>query len=155
MINPDLERRYADCSELVDAWKAYLDHYTKYVRNPEAVITPELEQKFMDVKARIAMLHDSFMEALRQDQNIGQNMLSIVNRSITLRHLRKLGQADQKKVEIEWHECYLLLNMTVSTIAEERERLAEINEVTWKIQKVRERIWLNIVAFFKSIYFKI
>lgn len=155
MINPALERRYADCSELVEAWKSYLEMLTGLVKNTEHEVTPEDEQRFMDVKARIAMLHDSFMDSLRHDQNIGQNMLSIVNRSITLRHLRKLGQADVKKIEIEWHECYLLLNESVSTLAEERERLGEVNELTWKIGKLRERLWVNTRAFFRSIYFKI
>jgi hypothetical protein len=155
MINPALERRYADCTELVDAWKGFLEYYNKAVKEQNFQPSPEAEQAFLDAKARIAMLHDSFMAALKHDQNVGQNMLSIVNRSITLRHLRKLGAADQKKIEIEWHECYLLLNETTSQLAEERDRLAEVNEFTWRMGRIQERIFLTIKAFLGSIYFKV
>ncbi len=155
MINPVVERRFADCTELVDSWRAYLDQFNMFVKNVETELSPEVEQRFMECKARIAMLHDSFMESLRHDQNIGQNMLSIVNRSITLRHLRKVGDADRKKIEIEWHEAYLLLNETVSQLAEERERLANINEFTYKLGKFKETILVNVKAFVRSIWFKI
>ena len=154
MINPDNERRYADCSELVDAWKSFLDLFTKAV-NKTVEINPPLEQTFMEIKARIAMLHDSFMEAVRHDKNVAQNMLTIVNRSITLRHLQRMGQADMKKIEIEWHETYLLLNETVSHLAEEREKLANINEFSYKMGKIAERGRLNLKHFVTSIYFKI
>ncbi|MCB2155171.1 hypothetical protein KQI84_09810 [bacterium] len=154
MINPDVERRYADCSELVDAWKNFLDLFNKAVHKT-VELNPQIEQAFMDVKARIAMLHDSFMEAVRHDKNVAQNMLTIVNRSITLRHLQRMGQADMKKIEIEWHETYLLLNETVSHLGEERERLANINEFKYKMSKVTERAKLNVKHFVSSIYFKI
>lgn len=154
MINPDLERRYADCAELVDAWKSYLEFYNSAVKSEEFSATVEMEQTFMDTKARIAMLHDSFMASLKHDQNVAQNMLAIVNRSITLRHLRGASHADQKKIEIEWHEVYLLLNETVSYLAEERERLADRNEIAHRIGKIQERIFVNTKAFFRSVYFK-
>ncbi|MBI5154926.1 hypothetical protein HZA57_06790, partial [Candidatus Poribacteria bacterium] len=84
-----------------------------------------------------------------------QNMLSIVNRSITLRHLKKMGHADAKKIEIEWHETYLLLNETVSQLSEERDKLANVNEFTFKMGKAAERARVNTMAFLKSIHFKI
>lgn len=155
MNNPDLDRRYADCSELIDAWKTYLDYYNKAAKDKEFQPTPEIEQNFLDSKARIAMLHDSFMGSLKHDQNVGQNMLSIVNRSITLRHLKRLGAADLKKIEIEWHECYLLLNETTSQLSEDRERLADVNEFTYRLGRIQESIFLSIKAFLGSIYFKI
>ncbi len=156
MIDPIVERHNADCNELLEAWRAFLDQFNAAVKAEDASgLTPEVEQRFMEVKARIAMLHDSFLESLKHDKNIGQNMIALVNRAITLRHMRRLSASDQKKVEIEWHECYLLLNETVGHLAEERERLAEINEFSHNMGVIRERIFLNIKWFFTSIYFKI
>lgn len=156
MINPVLDRRFADCSELVEAWKAYLDQFTAAVKAPDASgLTAEAEQRFMHTKARVAMLHDSFLESLKHDKNVGQNMIALVNRSITLRHLRKLSPSDQKKIEIEWHECYLLLNETVGQLGEERDQLANVNEFNHKMNKMKETILLNIKWFFTSIWFKL
>lgn len=154
MINPVLERRYADCTTLSDAWKSYLDFFTKVVKQG-VDITPEMEAAFMETKAQVAMMHDSLMEAISRDANIGQNMMSIVNRSITLRHVRRLGNADQKKIEIEWHECYLLVNETLSALGEERERLAGIKEFDVKMQKFKTGVVAQITGFFRSVWFKL
>ena len=155
MINPVLERRYADCNELVEAWKAYLEFFNLSVKSEDFQSSPDQEQQFLDCKARIAMLHDSFMESLKHDQSVGQNMLSIVNRSITLNHVRKAGHADQKKIEIEWHECYLLLNETVSNLSEERDKLADVNEMAFKLGKVKARAMTNLKSFMRSVWFKV
>jgi len=156
MINPILDRRFADCSELVEWWRAFMDQFNAAVKAPDASgLTQDAEQRFMQTKARIAMLHDSFLESLKHDKNIGQNMLALVNRSITLRHMRKISPSDQKKVEIEWHECYLLLNETVGQLGEEREQLANVNEFNHKMNKMKETILLNIKWFFTSIWFKL
>lgn len=154
MINPVLERRYADCTQLSEAWKSYLDYFTKVVKQG-AEISPEMEAAFMEIKAQVAMLHDSLMESITRDANIGQNMMSIINRSITLRHVRRLGNADQKKIEIEWHECFLLLNETISALGEERDRLAGIKEFDVRMQKLKSGVVGSITGFFGSIWFKL
>jgi hypothetical protein len=154
MINPDLERRYAQCQELVGAWKLFLDMVTRAVRNPD-IINPQTEKQFLAAKARIAMLHDAFMDSLRHDKGVGTNMLEIVNRSITLRSMTRMSEAESKKLELEWHEAFLLINETVTTLAEEREELAGVNEFAFKMGKLKERVVVQLKSFFLSIYFKI
>lgn len=154
MINPELERRYADCLELVDAWKSFLELVNKAIRTPEQ-INPAAEQQFLAAKARVAMLHDSFMAALKHDKQTGNNMIEIVNRAISLRLINRAIEAEQKKLELEWHEAFLLLNETVSSVNEEREALAKINEMTWKLGRMRERAVVQFKAFVTSLYFKV
>ncbi|MCC5877341.1 MAG: hypothetical protein JJU11_14050 [Candidatus Sumerlaeia bacterium] len=154
MIDQDLERRYTDCSELVEAWKLMLDMINQAVKHPDA-IDPQAEEQFLRAKARIAMLHDSFMDSLRHDKPIGTNMIEIVNRSITLRLMTRISEAESKKLEIEWHEVFLLLNETVSTLNEKRAELAEINEYVFRMGKVIDRMKTNFKSFLRSIYFKL
>lgn len=154
MINTDLDRRLADCQELVEAWRAFLNLINRAVKSGENV-SPQMEQQFLNAKARIAMLHDSFMESLRHDKNVGANMLEIVNRAITLRTLKKVSESEARKVEIEWHEVFLLLNETVSNLNEERNELAEVNEFTFRIKKAQQFFLVRIKAFLSSIYFKV
>ncbi len=154
MIDPRLERRAADCTELVDFWKQFLELVNKAVKPPKTC-TPQLEQQFINTKARIAMLHDSFMESLKHDKQVGANMLEIVNRAITLRLLQKLNEAETKKLELEWHEVYLLLNEAVSGLNEERQRIAAINEFSHNMGKVRDSFVVRFKSFLGSIYLKI
>ncbi|MDX2177609.1 MAG: hypothetical protein SF028_14185 [Candidatus Sumerlaeia bacterium] len=153
MVDPAVERRFADCSELVDAWRSFLEHLTLALRTPDS-ITPTAEQNFLAVKARVAMLHDSFMDSLERDKQTGANMLQLVNRAITLRHLAKLGAADSKKMEIEWHEIYLLLSDTVTSLEEERVRLAGISAGQVRAAKMKEALFTSISRFVKGPAFK-
>lgn len=131
-----------------------LDMVNRAIRKPEA-ITPQDEENFLRTKARIAMLHDSFMDSLKHDKAVGTNMIEIVNRAITLKGMGRISEAENKKLEIEWHEVYLLLNETVSTLNEKRAELAEINEMMFKLGKLWERTQTNFKAFLRSIYFKL
>jgi hypothetical protein len=120
-----------------------------------ANITPEKESQFLEIKSRIAMLHDSFMEALTTNQNIGQEVLNIISRAITLRHLSKQSTADVKKMEIEWHESYLLLNETIGVLEEKRNELAQINEAQYRAGKAAGVARQKVVGFFTSGGFKL
>ncbi|MBI1293062.1 hypothetical protein GC173_17780 [bacterium] len=154
MINPDLERRYADCVALVEEWGNFLDLVNRALRQSES-INPQNEQVFLATKARIAMLHDSLMDSLRTDKATGNKMLEIVNRAITLKALAKASEPEQKKTESEWHECFLLLNETVSSLNEERIKLADVNEFTHKMGKVKEGILAFIGKMVTSLIFKL
>ncbi len=154
MIDPDVERRTADCTELMDIWRQFLDLVNKALKPPQS-INPQMEQQFIQIKARIAMLHDSFMESLKHDKSVGTNMIEIVNRAITLRLVQKMGESEQKKMEVEWHEVFLLLNETVSTLNEERLRLKEVNEIVHNLKRLQEALMVRLKAFLSSIYFKI
>ena len=149
MQDPVLDRQLRDCKELAEAWRVFQDLFNAAIRGGDE-ITPNREQLFLEVKSKIAMLHDSFMDALKHDQQIGQNVFSICARCITMRHVGKMSQAETKKIEIEWHECYLLLNETVSTLDEEIGRLAAINATRYHMKRFFKRVGANILAFLKS-----
>ena len=154
MIDPNLERRFAECTELVDAWKLFMELVNRAVKPPKTT-NAQLEQQFLNTKARIAVLHDSFVESLKHDKQIGANMLEIVNRAITLRLLSKIGEPEAKKFEQEWHEVFMLLNGTVSDLNEERAKIATVNEFAHNMGKAKTAGLLHAKAFLTSIWFKI
>jgi len=154
MIDPNLERRLSDCRELLELWHKFHGYFALALKGGNA-ITHEREAEFLDLKSRIAMLHDSFMESLRHDQEIGQHILSIIELSITLKHLGRLSLAEFKKMEIEWHESYLLLSETVASMEEQRDALAIVNPTKYKLEKLKINIVLNVKAFVGGIFFKI
>jgi hypothetical protein len=135
MIDPVLERNLADCSEILDLWRRFHDFMAVGAKGEG--ISSEREAEFLTVKSRIAMLHDSFMAALQADRNIGQSMLTIVGRAITLHHLARMSVAEVKKMEIEWHQAYLLLQETLGNLEEKRAKLADISEAAYKAERFR------------------
>jgi hypothetical protein len=152
MIDSAVERQYSDSKELLALWRVFHDFFVMGVKGDN--LTPEKEAQFLELKSKIAMLHDSFMEALTHDQNIGQEVLNIVSRAITLKHLSKQSAADIKKMEIEWHESYLLLNETIGSLEDKRNELSNVNEAQYRAQKAAGVAGQNINAFVTSFWFK-
>lgn len=152
MIDPAVERQYSDCRELIAHWKTFFEFFSMGVKGEN--LTPEKESQFMQLKSRVAELHDSFLDALTHDHNIGQGMLDIVARSITLKHLSRLSTADVKKMEIEWHESYLLLNDTIGQLEDKRAELAQISEAQYKSKKAAGVLRQKVTNFVTSFYFK-
>jgi len=155
MIDPDLERRLSDCKELLTLWHQFHGYFSLAAKGDNSLLTHDKEAEFLDLKSRIAMLHDSFMESLKHDAEIGQHILNIIERTITLKHLCKLSTAEFKKMEIEWHESYLLLSETVASIEEKKEALANVNPTKYKIEKFKTSFLLNMRAFFGGMLFKV
>lgn len=153
MIDPAVERQFSDTKELLALWNTFHQFFTLGIKGEN--INPEKENQFLEVKSRIAMLHDSFMEALTTNQNIGQEVLNIITRAITLKHLGKLSTADTKKMEIEWHESYLLLNDTIAALEQKRRDLAEINETQYKAGIAAAGAKQKVGKFLGSFYFKL
>lgn len=153
MIDPAVERQYADSKELLILWRTFHDFFVMGVKGEG--LSPEKEEQFLELKSRIAMLHDSFMEALTHDQNIGQEVLNIITRSITLKHLGKQSTADIKKMEIEWHESYLLLNETIGALEDKRTDLLKVNKTQYQASRYVGVLQQKLTKFFTSFYFKV
>jgi hypothetical protein len=152
MIDPAVERQYSDSKELLALWRTFHDFFVMGVKGEN--LTPEKEEQFLEIKSKIAMLHDSFMEALTHDQNIGQEVLNIVSRAITLKHLSKQSAADIKKMEIEWHESYLLLNETIGVLEDKRSELSTINRAQYRAGKAAGAAQQRVFTFVNSFWFK-
>jgi len=155
MIDPSLERQYGESQELKEMWELFYEFFKVGIKGGDG-ITPENEGKFLEVKSRIAMLHDSFMEPLKKqdERQMGQNVRGIIGRTITLRHISRLTDVDIKKMNLEWNECFLLINSSVSALEDKREKLAVVSPFAYHSR----RYWLwakaRFLAFVRSTAFR-
>jgi hypothetical protein len=153
MIDLAVERQYADTKELLALWQEFHNYFTMGVKGEN--LTHDKEAHFLDLKSRIAMLHDSFMDALTHDQNIGQEVLNIITRTITLKHLNRQSTGDTKKMEIEWHESYLLLNETVAALEDKRTELANLSGAQYRASRAAGAASQRFTSVLTSGYTKI
>jgi hypothetical protein len=156
MQDPVLERQLSETRELQTLWQQFFDFFKRGVAGGDDM-TPERDAEFLEVKSQIATYHDVFASALRKQEQrqTGQAIMTIVGRCITLRHINLLTDVDIKKLNLEWHECYLLLNETVADLEEKVERLAAISPFSFYFNRYRRRTWAAITNFFKSAGFKL
>ena len=135
MIDPVLERQLSDCRTLLKLWGLFQEYFEGAVKGQN--VQPDNERKFLELKSRIAMLHDTFLECAEEKAAaVAQNMLENVIRAITLKHISRLSPADIKKMQIEWQESYLLLNETIGMLEEQQISKAKISATQWRMRQI-------------------
>jgi len=132
MEDPTLNRNLDETKELQTRWSQFHDFVVMAMQQGPKKITPQAEMKFLELKSRIAMLHDSFMSSLKHEQKVGQNIIAIVSDIILLKRTANASEAERQKFEFDWNECYMLLTEQASALDEEKKRLAGVNERAFK-----------------------
>jgi hypothetical protein len=104
----ELEQRIEEIKELMRIWMRF---YRILSAGPENM-TPEREKEFNQIKTVVAQRHKHFMEVIEKDDDkyIGQNILNMVKRVISLKEFAKLSRLEISKISIEWHDANILLN---------------------------------------------
>lgn len=153
MRDPELDRNLDETKELSSRWSQFHDFFNMALKGGKA--TPEAEMKFLDLKTRIAMLHDGFMQALTHDHKVGQNVLQILGQCIMLRRIPHLGNAEVQKLEFDWNEAYLLMTETVANLEEEQSRLDNISEKAYKMKQAQQKMNAAVHNFFVGPWFKL
>lgn len=153
MIDATLEKHLEDSRELQGLWKTFRDYFVAAVRKEP--IDPDKEVTFLEIKSRIAMLHDSYLDALKTGQKVAQNIIILVGRSITLRHVSELSEAESKKFEIEWHEAYLQIEETIGMLEEEQSRLEDITPQKFMMNSLKARVKSVVDKTLHSAVFKL
>lgn len=136
MEDPALNRRIDETRELSTRWGQFRDFLNMATKGEK--VTPEAESKFLELKTRIAMLHDGFMHSLKHDHKVGQQVLGIISACIMLRRVPLMSGAELQKLELDWNEAYLLITETIANLEEERQRLASINMRAYKLQQAKQ-----------------
>ena len=111
----ELEKRLEDVKSLIRIWQHFYQ-VLSLVFQTEEEITPDQERKFQQIKTIVAEKHDSFMRVIDKDYHIGQNMLSMVKRVISLFEFRRLSRLEVNKLLIEWHDANILLQETLGNL---------------------------------------
>ena len=106
----EIEERVEEIKELMKIWMRFYRILSAGF-DPKT-LTPEKEQEFNTIKTVVAQRHRHFMEAIDDDEDkyIGQNILNLVKRVISLQEFSKLSSLEINKISIEWHDANILLN---------------------------------------------
>ena len=104
MIDLALNRRLDNCRQIMKAWHTYHSYLTGCMKGKP--FEQKDEGDFLKLKSQIAILHDSFLEAVdtgaRETAAISQSVITLVERSILLRQLSHLSAAELKRRANAW-----------------------------------------------------
>lgn len=150
MEDPILNRNLEETKELQTRWSQFHDFCVMAMQQGPMKITPQAEMKFLELKSRIAMLHDGFMAGIKHDVKAGMNIIQIVCDCILLKRVANYSDAEKAKFEFDWNEGFLLLNQSVSDLEQEQKRLAGISERKHNMEKRKELIKAKVHNFFHS-----
>jgi len=136
--DPVLEHKIEEIQELMRIWM----HFYRILAagfSPET-ISQERENEFLQIKTTVAERHEDFMQIIegikkQEDLYIGQNILSLVKRTISLQEFSKLSPVEINKISIEWHDANILLNEALGTLEHRRDEIAKVSPAQYKMAK--------------------
>jgi hypothetical protein len=153
MHDPLLDQRLEHCRQLLKLWQnfhLFLGECAKHDRQ----FSPQEEANFLKVKSQIAILYDSFFESLgdanREMIATAQSIITVVENCILLRQVHRMSPAERKKMEIEWHEAYLLINATIGTLEEEQTKLAAVSHSKHSRDVMIHRMYITTKSVVKD-----
>lgn len=157
MRDPELERKIDEIQELMKIWM----HFYKILAagfSPES-ISAEREKEFLEIKTTVAERHEDFMHIIeslkaQEDLYIGQNILSLVKRTISLQEFNKLSGVEINKISIEWHDANILLNESLGSLEYKRDELAKVSASQYKMNQTRKKVLETIKKILTSKGFK-
>jgi hypothetical protein len=153
MHDPLLDQRLEHCRQLLKLWQnfhLFLGECAKHDRQ----FSPQEEANFLKIKSQIAILYDSFFESLgdpnREMIATAQSIITVVENCILLRQVHRMSPAERKKMEIEWHEAYLLINATIGTLEEEQTNLAAVSRSKHSRDVMIHRMYITTKSIVKD-----
>lgn len=152
MIDPKLNRNLEETRELALRWSQFHDFFNLAIKGES--ISPNAELKFLELKTRVAMLHDGFLKSIKHDMKVAQNVLAILGACITLRRVHELSSTETQKLEYDWNETFMLMNETVASLEEDIEQLGDISETAHKMQALRSNVRRRVRGFTGNLWFR-
>lgn len=117
----ELDNRIEDVKNLIRIWHRF---YKTLAMGFEAdSITPEREREFLEIKTTVAEKHEAFMNVIEHDHHIGQSILNMIKRTISLAEFGRLSAIEVNKISIEWHDANILLHETLGELEFKREQM--------------------------------
>lgn len=112
----EIEDRIEEIKDLMRIWMRFYRILSSGFDSES--LTPEKEQEFNQIKTVVAQRHRHFMEVIDNDDDkyIGQNILNLVKRVISLKEFGKLSSLEINKISIEWHDANILLNEILGSL---------------------------------------
>lgn len=129
MTKTELEARVADVKNLIRIWHRF--YRTLQAGFEPDTLTPEREREFQEIKTTVAEKHQAFMSVIEHDTHIGQSILNMIKRVISLKEFGQLSAIEINKVSIEWHDANILLHETLGAL---EYKIEEIENVTTQEQ---------------------
>ncbi|HNY26528.1 MAG TPA: hypothetical protein PLA90_05675 [Candidatus Sumerlaeota bacterium] len=137
-----LEQRLRHCQQLIEAWQRFHQYLMACIKGQE--FNAQAENDFLKVKSQIAILHDSFLASVpkgsRETAATSQSVISLVEKCILLRQVKRFNVAELKRMEMEWHEAYLLINDTIGVLQEEVSKLAGESEFGHNMTALQKKL---------------
>ncbi|MBP8131295.1 MAG: hypothetical protein KA184_17075 [Candidatus Hydrogenedentes bacterium] len=120
-----LERRVAMCQEFMNDWLLFNQIMNAYPS--PGVNKAQLENQFLKIKSKLAREHRVLKDTLGADYNLDANTMNLVSQSTSLESI--YGQSDVaiKKLQTEWHRCFISINETLGALIDKKQR-AEAGE---------------------------
>jgi len=115
----------AMCQEFMNDWLLFNQIMNAYPS--PGVNKAQLENQFLKIKSKLAREHRVLKDTLAADYTLDSNTMNIVSQSTSLESIYAQSDVAIKKLQTEWHRCFIAINETLGALIDKKQR-AEAGE---------------------------
>lgn len=123
-----LERRVAMCQEFMNDWLLFNQIMSAYPS--PGVNKAQLENQFLKIKSKLAREHRVLKDTLAADYNLDSNTMNLVSQATSLESIYAQSDVAIKKLQTEWHRCFISINETLGALTDKKQRAEEGEKIS-------------------------
>ena len=98
----------SDLLEFLENWRELYDTLKNF--DKDKTVTKEEEEKFLDLKSRIARHQAAISVTYGFDNHFTDRVMAVINQVVSLKDYVALSPAQIKKLDTDWHHLFILMN---------------------------------------------
>lgn len=129
-----LENRISVCREYIHLWSRFFQFFAEDLRARQ--ITPEEEKAFFQTITALARKHFLFCEMMSETFDAPGDITAVLTRSVSLANIKSMDETNLGKLELDWHNLFLKMNVALGRLLRQMPAGMKINEIFAQAESV-------------------
>jgi hypothetical protein len=123
----------------LESWKKLHDLITYGLDKAKPIISTEQERQFTDLRANLLQETEHVLRELKILDGLSGKAMNVLQRGVSVRSIRDLGNDDVRRLEMEWNTVFTKLGVVQGQLKSRRKHLAEQNVLTYWFERLFDR----------------
>ncbi len=123
----------------LDSWKKLHDLITYGLDKAKPIISAEQERQFTEARANLLQETEHVFRELGILGELSGRAMNVLNRGVSMRGVREMGNEDVRRLEAEWNGVFTKLGVLQGQLKSRRKALAGLSPLSYYTGKLLRR----------------
>ncbi len=132
-----LENRISVCRDYIRLWSKFFELFADDIQKRQ--ITEQEEKAFFQTLTLLAKRHFLFCELMADTFEGGDKIIDVLVTSVALSNIKSMNEASLSKLELDWHQLFLEMNVGLGRLLRRLPSGTKIDEALAKADAMAQQ----------------